>query len=98
MPHEPSGSCPPVQQAPAQRCAACGQTRSLAKFPTSPTGRPVSCCQGCRRAAVRLASRRRAAAIRLLIALHPQEWAGLLALVGGRHAASHAPAGGGGHG
>jgi hypothetical protein len=29
--------------------------------------------------------------MRLLIALHPQEWAGLLALVGGcRQAASHA--------
>jgi hypothetical protein len=55
----------------------------LAEFPTSPSGRPVSCCQACRRAAERLASRRRAAAIRLLIALHPQEWAGLLALVAG---------------
>jgi hypothetical protein len=37
--------------------------------------------------------------MRLLIALHPQEWAGLLALVGGRRqVASHAPAGGGSHG
>jgi len=37
--------------------------------------------------------------MRLLIALHPQEWAGLLALVGGRcQAASHAPAGGGRNG
>jgi len=34
--------------------------------------------------------------MRLLIALHQEEWAGLLALVGGRRqAASHAPAGGG---
>jgi hypothetical protein len=33
--------------------------------------------------------------VQLLIALHPEEWAGLLALVGGRQAASHAPAGGG---
>jgi hypothetical protein len=34
--------------------------------------------------------------VRLLIALHPQEWTGLLVLVGGRgQAASHAPAGGG---
>jgi hypothetical protein len=93
MPHEPSGSCPPVQHAPAKPCPACGQARSLAEFPTSPSGRPVSCCQGCWRTTVRLASRRRAAAMRLLIALHPQEWAGLLALVGGRHqATSHAPA------
>jgi hypothetical protein len=99
MPHEPSGSCPPVQQAPAKRCPACGQTRHLAEFPTSPAGRSTSCCQACRRAAARLASRRRAAAIRLLIGLHPEEWAGLLALVGGRcQAASHAPAGGGADG
>jgi hypothetical protein len=34
--------------------------------------------------------------MRLLIALHPEEWAGLLGLVrGGRQAASHAAAGGG---
>jgi hypothetical protein len=96
MPHEPSDSCPPVQQAPAKSCAACGQARPLAEFATTLAGRSASCCQGCRRAAGRLASRRRAAAVRLLIALHPQEWAGLLALVGGRRqAASHAAAGGG---
>ena len=98
MPHEPSGSCPPVQQAPAQRCPACGQARPLDEFATTPAGRPASCCQACRRATAQLASRRRAAAIRLLIGLHPEEWAGLLALVGGRQAASHAPAGGGRNG
>jgi hypothetical protein len=95
MPHEPSGSCPPVQQAPAKRCPACGQARPLAEFATTLVGHPAACCRSCRRATARLASRRRAAAVRLLIALHPEEWAGLLALVGGRHqAASHAPAGG----
>jgi hypothetical protein len=94
MPHEPSGSCPPVQQAPAKSCAACGQARLQAEFPTSLAGRATSCCQGCRRATARLAGRRRSAAMRLLMALHPEEWAGLLALVGGRRqAASHAPAG-----
>jgi len=37
--------------------------------------------------------------MRLLIGLHPEEWAGLLALVGGRsHVASHAAAGGGADG
>jgi hypothetical protein len=37
--------------------------------------------------------------MRLLIALHSEEWAGLLGLVGGRsHAASHAAAGGGADG
>jgi hypothetical protein len=97
MPYEPSGSCPPVQQAPTKRCAACGQTRPLAEFATL-AGRSTSCGDW-RRATARLASRRRAAAVRLLIALHPEEWAGLLALVGGRRqAASHAPAGGGADG
>jgi hypothetical protein len=95
MPHEPSGSCPPVQQAPARHCPDCGQIRPLAEFPKNLAGRCTS-CGNCRRAAVRLASRRRAAAIRLLIALHPEEWAALLALIGGRRqTASHAPAGGG---
>jgi hypothetical protein len=78
MPHEPSGSCPPVQQAPAKRCPACDQARPLAEFATTAAGRPASCCHVCRRAAGRLASRRRAAAV-LLIALHPEEWTGLLA-------------------
>jgi hypothetical protein len=95
MPHEPSGSCPPVQQAPTKRCAVCGQARPLAEFPTGPAGHPASCCHACRQAARRLASSRRAAAMRLLIALHPEEWAGLLALVGSRQTASHAAAGGG---
>jgi uncharacterized protein (DUF983 family) len=95
MPHEPSGSCPPVQQAPAKRCPACGQARSLAELATT-LAKPSRSCRACRRAGARLASRRRAAAIRLLIALHPEEWAGLLALVDGRrHAASHAAPGGG---
>jgi hypothetical protein len=98
MPHEPSGSCPPVQQPPTKHCPACGQTRPLAEFATTAADRPTS-CQGCRRAAARLASRPPAAAVRLLIALHPEEWAGLLALVAGRrHVASHVAAGGGRNG
>jgi hypothetical protein len=88
MPHEPSGSCPPVQQAPTTRCAACGQARPLTEYATV-AGRCTSCCSDCRRAAARLAGRRRAAAVRLLIALHPEERAGLLALVGGHR---HVPA------
>jgi hypothetical protein len=94
MRHEPSDSCPPVQQAPAKRCPGCGQNRPLTEYPTNLAGRSAS-CGNCRRVAARIASRRRAAAIRLLIALHPEEWAGLLGLVAGRRqTASHAPAGG----
>jgi hypothetical protein len=83
MPHEPSGSCSPVQQARSKRCPAHEQVKAVADFAT-PAGR-CSSCRDCHRAASRLASRRRAAAMRLLIAAHPEEWAGLLGLVRGRH-------------
>jgi hypothetical protein len=83
MPHEPSDSCPPVQQAPSKCCPACGQPRPLAEFATTLAGHLASCCRTCRRATARLTSRRRAAAMRLLIAAHPEEWAGLLGLVRG---------------
>ena len=44
----------------------------------------------------RLASRRRQAAMRLLIAAHPEEWTGLFGLVrAGRQAATNYPTGGG---
>ena len=76
---EPTGSCPPVQPTVSKHCPACYQAKPLGDF-SSPTG--FSCyCRDCQRAASRLASRRRAAAIRLLIAAHPEEWAGLLGLV-----------------
>jgi hypothetical protein len=82
MPHEPSGSCSPVQQARSKPCSAREQVKPVADFAT-PAGR-CSSCRDCQRAASRLASRRRAAARRLLIAAHPEEWAGLLGLVRGR--------------
>ncbi len=84
MPHEPSGSCPPVQQARSKRCPACAQAKPLADFSTTPAG--LSSCRACRRAA----------AMRLLIATHPEEWAGLLGLVRGHHQlATTRPQGGG---
>jgi hypothetical protein len=82
MPHEPSDSCSPVQQARSKRCPACEQVKPVADFATS-AGR-CSSCWDCQRVASRLASRRRATAMRLLIAAHPEEWAGLLRLVRGR--------------
>ena len=76
---EPTGSCPPVQPTVSKHCPACYQAKPLGNF-SIPTG--FSCyCRDCQRAASRLASRRRAAAIRLLIAAQPEEWAGLLGLV-----------------
>jgi hypothetical protein len=96
MRHEPIGSCPPVQQACRKHCSACGQAKPLADFPATPAG-VSSCCRDCRRAASRLASRRRAAAMRLLIAAHSEEWAGLLGLVRGGHQVGTGHPGGGGH-
>jgi hypothetical protein len=79
---EPSGSCPPVQQAGGKRCQACRQARLLAEFFTTGRGGLAnSSCRDCRRATSRLASRRQTAAMRLLIAAHPEEWVGLLGLV-----------------
>jgi hypothetical protein len=77
---EPTGSCAPVQQPASKHCLACDQIKLPAEFSTIPGGLS-SYCRDCQRAASRLASRRRAAAIRLLIAAHPEEWAGLLRLV-----------------
>jgi hypothetical protein len=95
---EPAGVRPALQSSERRRCPTCQQVQLPTDFATSSAGRS-SFCLACRRAAARLASRRRAAAMRLLIALHSEEWAGLLGLVSGhRQPASHAPAGGGENG
>ena len=92
---EPTGSCPPVQPPVSKHCPACQQAKPLADFATTPSGFS-SDCRDCQRAASRLASRRRAAAMRLLIAAHPEEWAGLLGLVrAGARLATSRPRGGG---
>jgi hypothetical protein len=77
---EPTGSCPPVQPATSKRCPACQQVKPSTYFATTPGGLSRY-CRDCQRAVSRLVSRRRAAAMRLLIAAHPEEWAGLLGLV-----------------
>jgi hypothetical protein len=69
MPHEPSGSCSPIPRARSKHCPAREQVKPVAGFAT-PVGR-CSCCQDSQRAASRMASRRRAAAMRLLIAAPP---------------------------
>ena len=97
MRHEPIGSCAPVQQDRSKRCPVCGQAKPLAAFPTTPAG-IFSYRPDCQRAASRLASRRRRAAVRLLIAAHPEEWAGLLGLVRGRRQPGTSRPGGGGRG
>ena len=90
---EPTGSCPPVQLAVSKHCPVCYQVKPPGDF-SIPTG-VSSHCQDRQRAASRLASRRRAAAIRLLIAAHPDEWAGLLGLVRAHQVGTGRPRGGG---
>ena len=91
---EPTDSCQPVQLPISKHCPACQQAKPLADFATTPSS--ASHCQYCQRTVSRLASRRRQAAMRLLIAAHPEEWAGLLGLIrAGRQAATNYPTGGG---
>jgi hypothetical protein len=97
MPHEPIGSCPPSQGTRSKHCLACGQAKPLTDFPTRVSGGRANSCKGCQRAVSRLAGRRRGAAMCLLIAAHPEEWAGLLGLVRGRRQlGTTQPKGGGG--
>jgi hypothetical protein len=80
MHEEPTGLRAALQSPERKHCPACQQVKPLADFTTTPAGLS-SYCRACQRAASRLASRRRRAAMRLLIAAHPEEWAGLLGLV-----------------
>ena len=92
---EPTDSWTPVQLRISNRCPACQQVKPCTDFATTPNG-ASSDFRDCQRVASRLASRRRAAAMRLLIAAHPEEWAGLLGLVrAGRQVATGHPGGGG---
>ena len=96
MHDEPTGVRAALQSPERKRCPACQQAKPLADVATTPAGR--SYCHDCQRVVSRLASRRRAAAMRLLIAAHPEEWAGLLGLVAGRRQVATARPQGGGHG
>jgi hypothetical protein len=57
-----------------KRCPACGASKPLSEFYTAPSGAPSGYCKSCQRAVSRRSRRRRNAALRALIALHPEEW------------------------
>jgi hypothetical protein len=59
-----------------KHCPACGQSRSLCDFYTAVDGSPSGYCKDCQRALSRLTTRRRQAAMRLLIATHPEDGPG----------------------
>jgi hypothetical protein len=94
MHDEPTGVRAALQSPKRRRCPACQQPKHRTDFSTTPAGLS-SYCQDCRRANSRLASRRRQAAVRLLIAFHPEEYQALLGLVHGRHQLGTRPKGGG---
>ena len=83
MHDEPTGVRAALQSPKRKRCPACQQPEHCADVSITPAGLS-SYCQDCRRASLRLASRRRQAAVRLLIAFHPEEYQALLGLVRGR--------------
>jgi hypothetical protein len=83
MHDEPTGVRAALQSPKRKRCPACQQPKHRTDVPTTPAG--LSSCEDCQRANLRLASRRRRAAVRLLIAFHPEEYQALLGLVHGRH-------------
>jgi hypothetical protein len=92
MHDEPTGVHTALQE--RKRCPACQQPKHRTDVSTTPTGL-TSSCQDCQRASSRLASRRRQAAIRLLIAFHPEEYQALLGLVRGHRQLGTRPRGGG---
>ena len=83
MHDEPTGVRAALQSPKRKRCPVCQQPKHRTDFST-PLAGLCSYCQDCQRASSRLASRRRQAAIRLLIAFHPEEYQALLGLVRGR--------------
>ena len=72
--HDQPNLAAPAQARTHKRCPSCGASKPLSKFYTTPSGAPSSYCKRCQRAASRRSRRRRNAALRALIALHPEEW------------------------
>jgi hypothetical protein len=57
-----------------KRCPACGASKPLSEFYTTPSGAPSGYCKPCQRAISRRSRRRRNAAMRVLIARYPEAW------------------------
>ena len=64
----------PARERTHKRCPSCGVSNLLSEFYTTPSGAPSGYCKTCQRAVSRRSRRRRLAALRVLIALHPEEW------------------------
>jgi hypothetical protein len=76
--HDQTNPAAPAQARTDKRCPACGGRKPLSEFDTTPSGAPSGYCKSCQRAVSRRSRRRRNAALRALIALHPEEWRAVL--------------------
>jgi uncharacterized protein (DUF983 family) len=72
--HDQPNPAMPAKARTHKRCPSCGASKSLAEFYMTPRGAPSGYCKSCQRAISRRSWRRRNAALRALIALHPEEW------------------------
>ena len=72
--HDQPNPAAPARERTHKRCPACGDSKPLSEFYTTPSGAPSGYCKSCQRAVSRRWRRRRLAALRALIALHPEEW------------------------
>jgi hypothetical protein len=72
--HDQPNSAARAQARTHKRCPACGVRKPLSEFYTTPSGAPSGYCKSCQRAVSRRSRRRRLAALRALISLHPEEW------------------------
>jgi hypothetical protein len=57
-----------------KHCPACGQAKPLAAFYITRSGGLSGYCKDCQRAVSRRSRKRRTAALRALMALHPEAW------------------------
>jgi uncharacterized paraquat-inducible protein A len=74
MHDESTNPARPAQARTHKRCPACGASKPLSEFYTTPSGAPSGYCKRCQRAVSRRSRRRRNAALRALIALYPEAW------------------------
>ena len=90
--HDQPNPAAPARARTHKRCPACGVSKPLSEFYTTPSGAPSGYCKNCQRAISRRSWRRRNAALRALIARYPEAWRAAL-----QHDPDHgeAPTGGG---
>jgi hypothetical protein len=72
--HDQPNPAAPARVRTHKRCPACGVSKPLSEFYTTPSGAPSGYCKNCQRAISRRSRRRRNTALRALIALYPEEW------------------------